>query len=474
MSDIERDLLAPISKEVPEGRFDDEDELYLEVEMQMVKLGGMQAGTLDWTLVEDASRRYLREQCKHFRVVGHLGSAWLRNREWEGWIQSLRLIAGMVDAYWLNAYPRTGADGMTAKRKQLAAFGDRLSQSLKQLPSDGHSDDIQARANAAIDALERAERRHGIVPSLADRLRPGLKLAGDAAKRAPYEPPRPAGPSPQQHGGQMVGSEFFTTRSESPLGNERETRALYLKLAEFINQQDAYEPTGYLLRRHALWSGIHATPPIKREQRTEMMSVPVNISTEYQEVVAAGAISPALLLRIEKSVASSPYWLRGSLLAATVAQRLEMPMVALVIKTAVERFVRRLPTLRDLCFSDGSRFIDEDTFAWLSGASDSSAASPASAALAAMQGELAVQQKEGESVEAVLLQLQSRQGAGTSPRERHYASAAAADLLTARGLTWLAQDLYASVAHVMSEQTASQWEPELFNHVRAKSGQQPQ
>ena len=465
------DLVQPISSAQPQGQFDEEDELYLAIDMEMVKLGGLQAQTLDWAMVEQASTRYLRERCKHFRIMGHLVNAWLRDQEWEGWIRATQLTAAMVDAYWVNGHPRGAGNSLVARQRQFAAGGERLLQSLKQLQAGGHSDEVQARAAAAVDALAQAEQKHAIDPSVATRLQPALRLAAESARRSPYEAARPERTPPPPGGADTVNAGFFTTRSDSPLGNERETRSLYLKLAEFINQQDAYEPTGYLLRRHALWSSILSTPPVKREQRTELMCVPVDIGTEYQEAVAGSAISPALLLRIEKSLASSPYWLRGSFLAATVAQRLEMPMVALVIKSAAERFVRRLPTLRELRFSDGTRFIDDDVFAWLSATGHGQGASTGPAP---RHGTPDDAQSADEAMDAYLQRLQSKQSAGTPPRERHYASAAAADALAARGLSWLAQDIYAGVARAMTEQTASQWEPGLFDHVVARSGQRTQ
>lgn len=474
MSEQIADLVQPISSSQPQGHFDEEDELYLAIDMEMVKLGGLQAQTLDWGMVEQASTRYLRERCKHFRIMGHLVNAWLRAQEWEGWIRATRLTAAMVDAYWLSGFPRSAGNSLVARQRQFTTGGERLLQSLKQLQAAGHSDEVQARASAAVDALAQAEQKHAVELSVAARLQSALRLAAEAAKRSPYEAARPERTPPPPGGADTVNAGFFTTRSDSPLGNERETRSLYLKLAEFINQQDAYEPTGYLLRRHALWSGILSTPPVKREQRTELMCVPVDIGTEYQEAVAGSAISPALLLRIEKSLASSPYWLRGSFLAATVAQRLEMPMVALVIKSAAERFVRRLPTLRELRFSDGTRFIDDDVFAWLSANGHGQGASTAPAPLAALHGALEGAQVADEGMDTLLQRLQSGQDAGTPPRERHYASAAAADALAARGLSWLAQDIYAGVARAMTEQTASQWEPGLFDHVVARSGQRTQ
>lgn len=458
-------LLLAVPGERPEGTFDEDHALYQSIEQEMVKVGSLRAATIDWTLVENASRQYLREECKHFRVVTHLCAAWWRRESWRDWLASLELVTGMAERYWATAHPNAGARGMQAKRRQWGTLVERLGGALKALPPAGYDDALQARAKTALERLERAETEHGLTPASAARLREALAHRVEPARRAPYEPARPEAHLAASH--DAVGPGFFTSRSDSPIGDERETRRLYLRIADYINQQDAYEPTGYLLRRHALWSQIHGTPPVKRERRTELMNVPDGIATEYRDMIASGALSPALLLRIEKSVSASPYWLRGSFYAATVAQRLEMPTVAMVIRTAVERFVRRLPTLRDLAFSDGAPFLDDETFDWVSGMRDTTPRG-ATATLAGLQGELQSEQLAGQGVEAMLRHLQSMQTTASPPRDRHLASIAAADVLDARGLTWLARDLYAGVAEEMRRRTASEWEPDVFDYVRAR------
>nr|WP_230849751.1 type VI secretion system domain-containing protein [Pseudomonas monteilii] len=69
-------------------------------------------------------------------------------------------------------------------------------------------------------------------------------------------------------------------------------------------------------------------------------------------------------------------------------------------------------------------------------------------------------------VEPVLLRLQGMQAQLHSPRERCHSTVIAADLLAARGVVWLAQDLCAGVARAMQETTASAWEPEVFQRLQ--------
>lgn len=53
-----------------------------------------------------------------------------------------------------------------------------------------------------------------------------------------------------------------------------------------------------------------------------------------------------------------------------------------------------------------------------------------------------------------------------APRERCHTTVIAADLLAARGVSWLAQDLCAGVVRTMQQTTASDWEPEVFERLQ--------
>lgn len=73
-------------------------------------------------------------------------------------------------------------------------------------------------------------------------------------------------------------------------------------MAELINQQDPYDPTGYQLRRFGLWAHIQAAPQTRQGNRTELMAVPRDIASDYEEAIAGTVIDAALLQRVEKCV----------------------------------------------------------------------------------------------------------------------------------------------------------------------------
>lgn len=456
-------LLAPIDTHNPAGLFDVEDETYQAIDQELVKLGGLQEPSIDWAYIEEASCQYLGQQCKHLRIVAHLSAAWLRSRCWERWGFALALLAGMVEGYWENAYPKPGPKGFLGKRKLVALTLNRLLETLPRLDRYTFSPAHAAAAQGALKCLQRqrdaAQLDDAVLSELERLLRTHTELANGLIETATHtSPAKGIKPVP-------LAEVIATPMPRVSLGNERESRRAILTMAELINQQDPYDPTGYQLRRFGLWAHIQAAPQTKQGNRTELMAVPQDIAGDYEDALASTAIDAALLQRIEKSVTACPFWMRGSFLAASAATRLAMGEVAEAIRAATARFVQRMPALQQLCFSDGKVFVDDQCLAWLRGAQGHADADAASQEFATLREALA-SQLETSGVEAVLLRLQGMQADFRSLRERCHTTVIAADLLAARGVSWLAQDLCAGVARTMQETTASAWEPEVFQRLQ--------
>ncbi|NWF07207.1 type VI secretion system protein TssA [Pseudomonas salomonii] len=449
-------LLTPIDPEQPAGHFDVEDETYQAIDQEMVKLGGLREGDIDWPYIDEASRQYLASQCKHWRVVAHLQVVWLRTRQWARWADALSLLAGMVELYWDSAHPKPGPTGYLNKRKQLQRLLGDLGQVLPTLERSSFEPAYQAAAELALANLQRCVESAKLDPAPLDALQRQLDKYSEPVVAT--EPARAA------TSGSALESAFFNSPKPQAPSNEREQRRAVLSMAEQINQQDPYDPTGYQLRRFGLWSHLRTAPLITRDRRTELTAVPKDIVDGYQDALNHNAIEPNLLLRLEKSVCASPYWLRGSYLAAEVASRLAMEEVAAAIRQTCERFVCRLPALLELCFSDGTPFVDAQTQAWITGADQAQTTGSPVQEYAGLRDELA-SQLNTEGVEVVLLRLQELHATQDAPRQRSYATVIAADLLASRGLSWLADDLYANVARLMRETTAQGWEPELYRKV---------
>lgn len=459
-ADIVERLLAPIEPEQPAGHFDSEDETYQAIDQEMVKMGGLHEASIDWPFIDEAARQYLTGQCKHFRIVGHLLAAWMRTRQWRQWADAVSVLAGMIERFWDSAQPKPGPTGHLAKRKQVDALMLRLADAVGMLDRMSFSPQEQLKAEQALTRLRRSAEAASLDLQVLDQLQ--AALARHSERGLQLSAMSADSPSSNEHSHRAFNENVIAAQ-----GNERERRRAILTMAELANQQDPYDPVGYQLRRFGLWSHLHAAPLIARDRRTELMAVPNDIVVRYQEALTSNAADIELLQRLEKSVTASPYWMRGSFLAASVASRLEMEEVATAICHSTQRFVRRLPALLELCFSDGTPFIDTQTHAWLTGADSSSSPERAPQEYAGLREEL-ITQLDQEGVEVVLLRLQEIQTSHSNPRQRSYVTVIAADLLAARGLAWLADDLYAGVERVMRSVTAECWEPELYQKLEGR------
>ncbi|WP_196248240.1 type VI secretion system protein TssA [Pseudomonas chlororaphis] len=450
-------LLAPLDERQPAGVFDEEDELFQGIDHEMIKLGSLQEQTIDWSFVDEGARRYMSNQCKHFRIAGHLMTARLRARSWRGWAEAASVLAGMVERYWETGHPKPGSTGLLTKRRLVTQQFDRLGDSLNSLDSQGYAEDFYKIGQQALDSLQACAEQAKLDVPMLSKLESLLRRQAES-NRAPELAAQPIeAPAPSD----VLTDAFFAPIQANP-GNERESRRSLLSAAEIINQQDAYDPTGYLLRRFALWAHLTQAPSPRRDNRTELMAVPADIADSYGEALSANAVDPSLLQRVERSLASSPYWLRGSFLSAGIARRLEMPLVAEAIRQTAERFVTRLPALTKLEFADGRPFVDGETHAWLSGAEQKAGALGAGLEYPALRDELRAL-LDSAGVESMLRRLESLQQERADLRHGCHVMTIAAELLDARGLSWLANGLYTRAHHVMSRANAHEWEPDLFN-----------
>ena len=464
-------LLKPITEETPVGVFNEEDESYLFIEEQMIKLGGLQSASIDWLGVEEKAKQLLTQKFKHIRLFGYLSQCWLRENTWQKHSQVCELLNGFSELYFESAYPKHGKSGLTVKRRSMASMVSNLKSAFDGLErSEQEKTFFESYANA-LEALKDSCQSVGLnddAISTITLMHDKVMSYATTPEPAAYTPAA----SPNQQGGKSIGANYFLNTASGGNGglkDERETKRTLLSVAELINQRDAYDPTGYLIRRYALWGWTTSSPHVVEGQRTELRAAPGEVVTFYEEALSSNAVSPELLEKIEKSVVSSVYWFKGSYYTYEVAKSLEMSEVAHAIQHATARFIRRLPILMELQFNDKQPFIDEVTAEWIkkAGTSDDSAnVQPLFTEVddKRLKKEMSALM-ESKGVEGMLLYLEKKQSQKQSMRKHAQSIKIAADLLAEKGFNWLAEELYKKVETQMLETLAVHWEPELYRHV---------
>ncbi|MBB3142576.1 type VI secretion system protein TssA [Halomonas organivorans] len=457
-------LLAPLGEGVGVPVAD--HEYYDWLDEQMMKVGSLQHGEVDWAGAETRAARLLAETGKDLKVLGHLLHCLQHDADPARFALSLSLLAGALDAWWEDAYPFAGPRGKRARPKLFQQFAQRALSLAGALDFLGAAEEHQACREALARLRDRAAGHELPDEPLAELAR----LFEKSAPSAPAPSTRSEATATASAGGTTTGpsvgeAEPAATRApEARLesGNERGNRQALLKMADFLNEQSPGEALGYRLRRHAVWHAIQGLPMTRDGQRTELAPVSADRVAEYREA-AAGRPTAEDWRRIENSLALAPYWLEGHRLSAEVARRLEHPRCAEAIRDEAARFVERMPGIEALTFSDGTAFLDGATQGWLADVAGPGApAAPMGGGDPWQAGlDTARERLAEEGLAPALAVLDQGLAAAASPREGVYWRLASADLLHEAGLAALARQHYQALQDAVANLALEGWEPAL-------------
>jgi len=240
----------------------------------------------------------------------------------------------------------------------------------------------------------------------------------------------------------------------------------------WIRAADNRDPRGYVLLREAIWCTIARSPPQQRG-RTPLPPPPqdrlININALQQ-----GGDHAAVVAAIEDGLASAPFWLDAHCLAATSLQVLGVAFepARLAVVASVSSFVRRLPDLIDLAFTDGTPFAGEATRQWL--AENGGGGGAAGTADHAVNGaefpwvsasrEAREHARAGQTKEGVVV-LARGVAAAPSARERFLWQTAQAEYCLDLGMVAPALALLDHLDSVIDHYNVEDWEPNLAVRV---------
>ena len=133
------------------------------------------------------------------------------------------------------------------------------------------------------------------------------------------------------------------------------TRSLWrqtpLTVADVLCERYRQSPTGYCLRRHAIWQTITSAPQAETGGRTSRAAFPVDSMADYQATLTAAKIE--LWEHVEKSAPLDPQWfLTGTALPVRTATQLGFHDTAVAIRDELISFINRIPVLWHSQFTD--------------------------------------------------------------------------------------------------------------------------
>ncbi|TCV67575.1 type VI secretion system protein TssA [Pseudomonas fluorescens] len=355
---------TPVSKESFAGvdvRFSNE---YEALEREVSKAQSMhETGHVDWLKVLEASEALLRSQSKDLRVVAWLVWALYQCESFQGLLAGLGLLQHLCRHHWLDIYPlknRTRAASINWLMPRLEqAFGDDIAIK-EQLPMFRHLAEQLEGLDAACTAhlgddapllLPLCRRLNTMIQRVTENLPPTGAIGTVVAQ--------------VKH----VATQLLTPGT--PIENEKEAhKALRAQqegartLCTWWLKQKATDARALRLNRTMLWLAIDVLPERNAEQVTQLRGLPADKLKAYQDRLQQGDYAD-LLVEIEASLATAPFWFDGQRIAWECLQGLNAELAMCEVEVLFALFIQRLPGIIELRWHDGTPFADSATRGWI-------------------------------------------------------------------------------------------------------------
>ena len=238
---------TPISADAPAGADVADDEDYLAVAAEVVKLDRIDLGEPDWYRIEDASLNILRSKSKDVFVACALAHALFKKHRYAGLAATLGLITELTRTHWENLFPQR-----PRRRKALIeALGERLVDGgwLRDTPPKPDEFDLLDRCIQRVGELQTAltEKMPDEPPDFAKFVRKVKELAGSRPKAAtPAAAPATPAAGAAAAGGFSAGEIKDVTGALNAV----------LGACTFLRRAEATDPLPFAVVRLVKWARI--------------------------------------------------------------------------------------------------------------------------------------------------------------------------------------------------------------------------
>ncbi len=465
MTSFREQLLTPIMVDNPVGeRLKDDPQLNF-IDSQMMKVGSLAHGEVEWDKVEKSAVNLLSTKSKDIKLLTVLIQCLQHKPTPERFTLSIGVLVDFISCFWLECQPIPGERGAVHRKKFFNQICQRTYVATDKLDSTLFDSDLKAVLEALLQELyQHAEKQMlpvEVIDDINARLRHKLAQVNSTYKA---DVPKVTAPS-------TIDSCSNVTPSVPNLdidnSSERNFKISLLKAVECLSDLGS---DGVMLsiriRRFAMWYSIHSLPDANVDGETQLMPVSLDRISDYEDGLQRGA-NIELWRRVEESLTKAPYWLDGHFLSYRIAIALGEDTWAEIIKDELQRFMQRLPALNVHYFKGLVPFISDTTLKWL----DNSAGNINAAEVSQMGSwnemrneALALAQEEG--IAPSLKMLNEGLSQATEPRDAFYWRLLSADVMKANSLPAMASEQYQTLYHQVNAMQVTEWEPALIKQIK--------
>lgn len=386
-------LLLPISSEAPGGVEARDTPQYEAVFAEVERLTSPSADRQpDWPKIEAQSTELLKTVSKDFMVASWLSAAWIEKSGVEGLSAGLGLFAGLLKTYWDTGFPPVKR--LRGRRNAVIWWTDRVAAWLGSttpaaLPLEAHTllverieaidstfaevDPEAPSLNELINLIKRLEVIEPVTapdavtsasaPAQAQQTAAGLGAAGSSAMASAANTSAVATTTTAT--GPQLGNLSKVANLEDLVSALSSVFSYLGDASQKLAELDPNNPLAIGLSRFGARGALLSLPQIQGQ--ATLIAPPAMAEVQSFETVCAAGNPQGVASFCEGRLATYPFWLdldRQSALAYGAMGPEAATMRSAVIDEALA-FVKRLPGVERLTFSDGMPFADEATQAWL-------------------------------------------------------------------------------------------------------------
>ncbi|SKC31331.1 hypothetical protein CZ809_00809 [Photobacterium piscicola] len=474
MTSFREQLLTPIMADNPVGeRLKDDPQLNF-IDSQMMKVGSLAHGEVQWEKVEKSAVNLLSTKSKDIKLLTVLIQCLQYKPTPERFTLSIGVLVDFISCFWLECQPRPGERGAVHRKKFFNQICQRTYVAADKLDSSLFDTELKIELETLLQDLylhaEKLMLPVDVVDDINARLHHKLEKVNSTHK---FETPKAILNSGLDLSNNMMAASNLISEISAPIpnldidsSNDRNFKISLLKAVECLSDLGC---DGVMLsiriRRFAMWYSIQSLPDANVNGETQLMPVLLDRISDYEEGLQRGA-DIELWRRVEESLTKAPYWLDGHFLSYRIATALGKDSWSSIIKEELQRFMQRLPALKAYSFKGGVPFISELTLKWL----DSSVGNFNIAEVNQVgcwndkrNEALVLAQEEG--IAPSLQMLNEGLSQATEPRDAFYWRLLSADVMKANSLTAMAAEQYQTLHHQVNAMSVTEWEPALIKQI---------
>ncbi|MEA1892868.1 MAG: type VI secretion system protein TssA [Campylobacterota bacterium] len=356
--------ITPIDEQNPAGEDVKYDEDFELIEAQISKLTSPSAASaIDWDIVSKLSYKILETKSKNILVSVYLSYALFKLRGIEGLVDSVKIVADMLENYWEIMYPPKRR--LKGRVNAIEWWLGRISKDLENLgdvdiQSDAKTqliDDLKRVDDFLNEKLEDAPLFYNLIKLLDMKLITPSEviqeeIVEDVAQKIEQKKtttPKSYTPSSALSGD--VEDDFKTS-----------VNTLSILTGQMIESKD-YRAELFMINRAFAWLDIEEVP--SSEKSITMLPPPDTQEIELLNTLYKEKNYEALLWAAESRITTYYFWLDLHYYVAESLTNLSYHQASHVVYEQVSFFIKKLPNLQNLSFLDSTPFAKKATKKWL-------------------------------------------------------------------------------------------------------------